>query len=78
VATRTDYIGSSKLYYIGSGEPLDVILYESKRVYVKVYEYYYFLFQPGQKKRPLEEAEVPCPKRAISTETITPPDTPTP
>jgi hypothetical protein len=44
---------------------------------VKVYEYYYFLFQPGQKKRPLEEAEVPCPKRAISTETITPPDTPT-
>lgn len=35
-------------------------------------------FQPGQKKRGLEEAEVPCPKRTISTETITPPETPTP
>ncbi|VDI06467.1 Hypothetical predicted protein [Mytilus galloprovincialis] len=33
---------------------------------------------PGQKKRGLEEAEVPCPKRTISTETITPPETPTP
>jgi len=77
VATSTDYIGSSKLYYIGSGQPLDVILYQSKRVYVKVYEYFFF-FQPGQKKRPLEEAEVPCPKKTISTETITPPDTPTP
>ncbi|XP_063419076.1 serine/threonine-protein kinase Chk2-like [Mytilus trossulus] len=33
---------------------------------------------PGQKKRGLEEAEEPCPKRTISTETITPPETPTP
>lgn len=29
-------------------------------------------------KRPLDEAVVPNPKRTASTETVTPPDTPTP